>query len=180
MGQSIASLIYKDLAPLVSSFGFKRDVKQSYRRDRGDVRHYIGVRNNARPAMRGSTEILVQCCVFSKPLELKSPRYPGQDLDWEHSRIRANLPDLAGAPLDAYSSRVYRFIDDADFVRNSAEIREALIKFGIPFLDSMNSTDEMIPVLRTGRYSLGRPRSNYDADVWEGKIDPLIHPFSAG
>ena len=41
----------------------------------------------------------------------------------------------------------------------------------------MTSTDALIPLMRTGLYALGKERSNYDADIWEGKLDPAVTPW---
>ena len=122
-------------------------------------------------------ELWVNChaCVYSEAMDLKLGYEP--DPTWPASQIRVRLslfrPRVTGQfqpPLTCRSPE--------EALTIAKEIWELLVTKALPIIDAIHSTDDMIPLFRDSPHTIkSRARANYDADVWEGKVDPQKTPF---
>lgn len=92
---------------------------------------------------------------------------------WSMSHLRARLCELDGLGCERWKLRT-----EGDARVAAGEIIESLEAHGLPWLKQVQDTSALVRRLRTGgEVYRSEDRAEYDADVWEGKIDPVKQPF---
>ena len=119
--------------------------------------------------------MICEACVYSAAIDLKLGNQP--DPSWPYSQIRVRIdafrPRIPGKFQESMTCR-----SPQEALALADEIWGLLVSKALPIIDAIHSTDDMIPIFRKGPHTLkSRARANYDADVWEGKIDPQKQPF---
>jgi hypothetical protein len=154
--------------------GFRKEGCCTFRKDINDVRWYITAYTHPR-SKPNVDELIVEVCVFSADLEACSPKFPPSMWDQRASQLRVHLRRLDG--VERFRELNWEIRLDKDMDAAIADVQRLIETRALPFLDKTKSTSDMIPLLRSGKFSLSRLRANYDADVWEGKIDPTVQPW---
>jgi hypothetical protein len=166
-------IIYEILKSKLVPIGYKAGPKVFCRTD-NELSYAIAFYKLPR-GEAGELRVICEACVYSAALDLKLGNEP--DTRWPLSQIRVRL--------DAFRPRVPGKFQESMMCRSPQEAEALadeiwclLATKALPIIDAVHSTDDMIPIFRKGPHTLkSRVRARYDADVWEGKIDPQITPF---
>lgn len=166
-------IVYGRLKEVFLPKGYKAATKCVWRKQ-GDLLHSIALYKLPR-SEAGVLELICEACVYSPDLDLEFGREP--DPSWPSSQIRVRLDSFRPKEDRKYQPPITcRTPEEAD--KAADLIIDLLLTRALPLVENMQTTDEMIPIIRSGvQTSTSKARGNYDADVWEGKIDPKTQPF---
>ena len=166
-------IVYGRLKEVFVPKGYKAASK-CFWRQQGDLLHAIAIYKLPR-SEPGELMLYCEACVYSTELDIRLGIEP--DPTWPSSQIRVLLdvfrPRVPGKYQPPITCRTPEEAEQA-----ADMIIDLLLTKALPLVENMETTNDMIPILRSGPNSAkSRARSNYDADVWEGKIDPKTQPF---
>ena len=95
------------------------------------------------------------------------------DLGW--SQIRIMIERLVPKPNYA----LWEITTDAELAEAMDKCRKLIPESVIPFLRQFKSTTDLVRYMRENRqhFVLSPERAKWEADVWEGLVDPEQIPF---
>jgi hypothetical protein len=166
-------IVYDRLKEVFVPKGYKAASK-CFWRQQGDLLHAIALYKLPR-SESGELKLVCEACIYSTELDIKlgyetDPTWPSSQIRVDLDLFRPRIPGSYQPPITC------RTPEEAE--RAADMIIDLLLTKALPIVEGMRTTDDMIPILRSGpNTAKSRARSNYDADVWEGKIDPKIDPF---